>query len=131
MLMIAALSNDACKAFISHASKVTYLSIINYELLIFCPIIDSVPISYLHVDAVSSDTLLITWTGADCVQTYGVFINGTNVNTTSGMSLLYDTGGNIGSIDVLVNSYDYFGRAVSNLTTQYQFNSECHKNLTM
>ena len=41
------------------------------------------------------------------------------------MSLLYDTGGNIGSIDVSVNSYDYFGRAVGNLTTQYQFNSEC------
>ena len=41
------------------------------------------------------------------------------------MSLLYDTGGNIGSIDVSVNSYDYFGRAVGNLTTtQYQFNSE-------
>ena len=90
----------------------------------FCPIIDSVPISYLNVDAVSSGTLLITWTGADCVQTYDVFINGTNVNTTSGMSLLYDTGGNIGSIDVSVNSYDYFGRAVGNLTTQYQFNSE-------
>ena len=44
------------------------------------------------------------------------------------MSLLYDTGGNIGSIDVLVNSYDYFGRAVGNLTTQYQFNSECMLN---
>ena len=82
------------------------------------------PISYLNVDAVSSDTLLITWTGADCIQTYRVFINGTNVNTTSGMSLLYDTGGNIGSIDVSVSSYDYFGGAVGNLTTQYQFNSE-------
>ena len=47
------------------------------------------------------------------------------------MSLLYDTGENIGSIDVSVISYDYFGRAVGNLTTQYQFNSECHKNLKM
>ncbi|XP_019859690.1 PREDICTED: uncharacterized protein LOC109587920 [Amphimedon queenslandica] len=38
------------------------------------------------------------------------------------MSLLYNTGGAIGSIDVLVNSVDYYGRAVGNLTTQYQFN---------
>uniref|UniRef100_A0A1X7TBP8 Fibronectin type-III domain-containing protein n=1 Tax=Amphimedon queenslandica TaxID=400682 RepID=A0A1X7TBP8_AMPQE len=82
----------------------------------------SVPISYLHVVAVSSDTLLIIWTGADCIQSYDVFINGTNVNTTNGMSLLYNTGGAIGSIDVLVNSVDYYGRAVGNLSTQYQFN---------
>ncbi|XP_019861675.1 PREDICTED: uncharacterized protein LOC109590197 [Amphimedon queenslandica] len=85
---------------------------------------NSVRISYLHVDAVSSDTLLIIWAGADCIQSYDVFINGTNVNTTNGMSLLYNTGGAIGSIDVLVNSVDYYGRAVGNLSTQYQFNSE-------
>ena len=91
---------------------------------IFCPIIDSLPISYLHFDVVSSDTLLISWTGADCIQSYDVFINGTNVNTTSGMSLLYNTGGAIGSIDVLVNSVDYYGRTVGNLSTQYQFNSK-------
>ncbi|XP_019856873.1 PREDICTED: uncharacterized protein LOC109585303 isoform X2 [Amphimedon queenslandica] len=83
----------------------------------------TIPISYLHVNAVSSDTLLIIWTGADCIQSYDVFINGTNVNTTSGMSLLYNTGGAIGSIDVLVNSVDYYGRAVGNLSTQYQFNT--------
>uniref|UniRef100_A0A1X7T8R2 Uncharacterized protein n=1 Tax=Amphimedon queenslandica TaxID=400682 RepID=A0A1X7T8R2_AMPQE len=39
------------------------------------------------------------------------------------MSLLYNTGGAIGSIDVLVNSVDYYGRAVGNLSTQYQFNN--------
>ena len=44
------------------------------------------------------------------------------------MSLLYNTGGAIGSIDVLVNSVDYYGRAVGNLSTQYQFKSECNKN---
>ena len=82
------------------------------------------PISYLHVDAVSSDTLLISWARADCIQSYDVFINGTIVNTTSGMSLLYNTGGAIGSIDVLVNSVDYYGRTVGNLSTNYQFNSE-------
>ena len=91
-----------------------------------CPIIDSLPISYLHVDAVSSDTLLISWTGADCIQSNDVFINGTIVTTTSGMSLLYNTGGAIGSIDVLVNSIDYYGRTVGNLSlTQYQVNSKC------
>ncbi|XP_019857317.1 PREDICTED: uncharacterized protein LOC109585623 [Amphimedon queenslandica] len=84
---------------------------------------NTIPISYLHVDAVSSDTLLIIWAGADCIQSYDVLINGTNVNTTSGMSLLYNTGGAIGSIDVLVNSVDYYGRAVGNLSTQYQFNT--------
>ena len=94
------------------------------EIFISCPIIDSLPISYLHVDAVSSDTLLISWTGADCIQSYDVFINGTNVNTTSGMSLLYNTGGAIGSVDVLVNSVDYYGRTVGNLSTQYQFKSK-------
>ena len=88
------------------------------------PITDSVPITYIHVDAVSSDTLLISWTGADCIQSYDVFINGTNVSTTSGMCLLYNTGGAIGSIDVLVNSVDYYGGAVGNLSTKYQFNSE-------
>ena len=110
--------------FIIICSYMNILLLFYANKIIFYPIIDSLPISYLHVDAVSSNTLLITWTGADCVQTYDVFINGTNVNTTSGMSLLYDTGGNIGSIDVSVNSYDYFRRAVGNLTTQYQFNSE-------
>ena len=41
------------------------------------------------------------------------------------MSLLYNTGGAIGSIDVLVNSVDYYGRAVGNLSlTQYQLNSK-------
>ena len=40
------------------------------------------------------------------------------------MSLLYNTGGAIGSIDVLVNSVDYYGRTVGNLSTLYQFNSE-------
>ena len=40
------------------------------------------------------------------------------------MSLLYNTGGAIGSIDVLVNSVDYYGRAVGNLSTQYQSNSK-------
>ena len=93
------------------------------------PIIDSIPISYLHANAVSSDTLLISWTGSDCIQSYDVFIHGTNVNTTSGMSLLYNTGGAIGSIDVLVNSVDYYGRTVGNISTQYQFNSECCYNL--
>ena len=76
----------------------------------------------------SSDTLLISWTGADCIQSYDVFINGTIVNTTSGMSLLYNTGGAIGSIDVLVNSVDYYGRTVGNLSNQYQFKSACNKN---
>ena len=68
--------------------------------------------------------MIIIWTGADCIQSNDVFINGTIVNTTSGMSLLYNTGGAIGSIDVLVNSVDYYGRTVGNLSTQYQFNSE-------
>ena len=95
-----------------------------FIIFIFCPIIDSVPITYFKVDAVSSDTLLISWAGADCIQSYDVFIDGTIVNTTSGMSLLYNTGGAIGSIDVLVNSVDYYGRTVGNLSTQYQFNSE-------
>uniref|UniRef100_A0A1X7TZT9 Uncharacterized protein n=1 Tax=Amphimedon queenslandica TaxID=400682 RepID=A0A1X7TZT9_AMPQE len=75
----------------------------------------SIPIIYLHVNAVSSNTLLIIWTGADCIQLHDVFISGpsgtNNVTTTSGMSLLYNTGGAIGSIDVLVNSVDYYGRA--------------------
>uniref|UniRef100_A0A1X7SLY5 Uncharacterized protein n=1 Tax=Amphimedon queenslandica TaxID=400682 RepID=A0A1X7SLY5_AMPQE len=39
------------------------------------------------------------------------------------MSLLYNTGGAIGSIDVLVNSVDYYGRAVGNISTKYQFNN--------
>ena len=79
------------------------------------------PVS-IEVIALSSQEILVGWTGSVCIQQYVLSINGTDI-TTSGTS--YTFSASAGSVyDIQLTSFNYFGRALGNLPFVYRLQRE-------